>query len=104
MQGEPETFLELACTYENAGLWDEATRALLTYRHGTVLSSGFSTGKVTPGSVLSRLPDEAGIASNSPALVAYGWWINLKKDDRVHTRLTGPQGVISNQTGKPLRV
>ncbi|MEM7428519.1 MAG: M23 family metallopeptidase [Pseudomonadota bacterium] len=91
---------------EDAGqpvsLWDETARQQLKYREGRMLYSGFATGAVEPADVLKRLPDEDAIASNSPALVAYGWWINLQKGDRVVTRLTGPGGRISSHTSEPL--
>lgn len=83
-------------------LWDAAAASQLKYREGRLLSGGFSAKPVKPLDVLKELPDERAIASNSPALVAYGWWINLKKGDRIVTRLTGPAGKIADEIGKPL--
>ncbi len=85
-----------------ASLWDDATRKQLTYRKGRLMSSGFADRPVEPSEILKQLPDERGIASNSPALVAYGWWINLQRGDRILIRLTGPNGKIASQTSKPL--
>ena len=92
-----------ACNLDRSNnLWDEATNTQLRYREGQVLSSGFAPGRVSPASLLQRLPDNRSIASNSPALVAYGWWINLQKGDRVFTRMSGPNGIRAKNTSKPL--
>ncbi|NNF76694.1 MAG: M23 family metallopeptidase [Rhizobiales bacterium] len=92
-----------ACGENNTGsLWSPSVRKQLSYRHGQILASGFSAGRVAPKSVLWRLPDDAEIASNSKALVAYAWLINLQKGDKVLTQLTGPKGIIASETSKPL--
>ena len=91
------------CEASEAGsLWRPEVRRQLNYREGQILASGFAAGRVAPKSVLWRLPDDAAIASNSKALVAYAWLINLQKGDKVLTQLTGPQGIIASETSKPL--
>ncbi len=84
-------------------LWSPGVRDQLSYRRGQVLASGFSAGRVSPKSVVWRLPDDAEIASNSKALVAYAWLINLQQGDKVFTQLTGPKGIIASDTSKPLK-
>ncbi len=84
-------------------LWSPGVRDQLSYRRGRVLASGFAAGRVSPKSVIWRLPDDAEIASNSKALVAYAWLINLEKGDKVLTQLTGPKGIIASETSKPLK-
>ncbi len=92
-----------ACNLDEAkSLWSPGVRDQLGYRRGQLLASGFAPGRVSPKSVIWRLPEEAEIASNSKALVAYAWLINLQKGDRVLTQLTGPKGIIATETSKPL--
>lgn len=88
---------------DSKNMWDPSVRKQLSYRRGQILASGFSAGRVSPKSVTWRLPDDSEIASNSKALVAYAWMINLQKGDRVLTQLTGPKGIIASQTSKPLK-
>ena len=87
---------------ESKSLWRPDVRSQLSYRRGQLLASGFSTGRVSPKSVIWRLPEDNEIASNSEALVAYAWLINVQEGDRVFTQLTGPKGIIASQTSKPL--
>ncbi|MEM8648027.1 MAG: M23 family metallopeptidase [Pseudomonadota bacterium] len=87
---------------KSKSLWRADIRPQLGYRRGQLLASGFSNGRVSPKSVIWRLPEDKEIASNSEALVAYGWLINLEAGDRVFTQLTGPKGIIASQTSKPL--
>ena len=93
---------EACALAETKSLWIPSVRSQLSYRRGEILASGFAAGRVSPKSVIWRLPDDAEIASNSKALVAYAWLINLQKGDRVLTQLTGPKGIIATQTSKPL--
>ncbi len=87
---------------DGKSLWRPNVRDQLSYRRGQILASGFAAGRVSPKSVTWRLPDDSEIASNSRALVAYAWMINLQKGDRVLIQLTGPKGIIASQTSKPL--
>jgi hypothetical protein len=42
-------------------------------------------------------------SSNSNAIVAWGWLIKLRKDDRVRIRLTGPDGrILAEQATEPM--
>ncbi len=92
-----------ACGLEDqkGSLWRPDIRDQLRYHHGQLLASGFSAGRVSPKSVLWRLPDNKEIASNSKAIVAYAWLINVQKGDQVMTKLSGPQGTIAKNTSKP---
>ncbi len=86
---------------DSKSLWSPGIRDQLTYQRGQLLASGFAAGRVSPKSVTWRLPDEKEIASNSKAIVAYAWLINLQKGDRVFTQLTGPKGIVASDTSKP---
>lgn len=76
-------------------LWSEEALAQLQYRRGQVLDIGFASGPLRlndleTGAALGFIP-----LPDSPALVAWGWAINLEKGDEVVTVLTGPEGVLS---------
>lgn len=87
---------------ESKSLWSPGIRSQLRYQRGQLLASGFSAGRVSPKSVLWGLPNDNEIASNSKALVAYAWLINLQKGDQVLTKLSGPQGTLAQSKSKPL--
>ncbi len=83
----------LACGTAQAPLWtDEAAHALV-YRRGSLLRSGFVPGKVTVEDLEAGgtgIADAGSPNLSWPAIVAYGWAINLEKGDEIIVRLDGP--------------
>ncbi|MFW6076931.1 MAG: M23 family metallopeptidase [Hyphomicrobiales bacterium] len=96
--GEPvDPFLGPAGTPEACGadarpLWSPAALPELGYEAGEVLDIGFAEGPVElaraeTGAVQETIPDR-----RSPAIVAWGWAINLQADDEIVVGLSGPDG------------
>jgi murein DD-endopeptidase MepM/ murein hydrolase activator NlpD len=74
-------------------LWSADVRPGIAYRRGDIIRTGFAADSVTmedleEGRLADRDPDR-----NSPAAVAYGWAINLEKDDVVRVAIDGPDGL-----------
>lgn len=96
--GEPvDPFLGLEGTPESCGadarpLWSAAALPELEYKAGEVLDIGFAEGPVDlraleTGAVQGTVPDR-----RSPAIVAWGWAINLRRGDEILVALAGPEG------------
>jgi murein DD-endopeptidase MepM/ murein hydrolase activator NlpD len=89
-EGEPE-----ACGDGAEPLWTAAALGDLEYRPSQVLDMGLADGPVEledveAGTVVDAEPDRA-----SPAIVAWGWAINLRAGDEVAVTLTGPEGELA---------
>ena len=85
-EGSPE-----ACGADAKPLWTAAPE----YRPSQLLDIGFAAGAVEleaveTGSVQDMAPDR-----RSPALVAWGWAINLRAGDKVEVALAGPEGELA---------
>lgn len=82
------------CKAGDDPIWSPKSLATIGYSSSTLLGVGFSddvkSENVEWGSTQEFVP-----ASNSSALVAWGWAINLKKGDQIETRLLGPQGEVA---------
>ena len=81
-----------ACGAGTTPLWPAPVLEAFRYRDGQVLDTGFAQGKVTlhdveTGAVQGFVP-----SPTSPALVAWGWAMNLQKGDEVIAVLSGPGG------------
>jgi hypothetical protein len=81
-----------ACGAGAEPLWTAAALSELEYRAGQLLDIGFAAGQVElevveTGSVEDAVPDR-----RSPAIVAWGWAINLRAGDEVVVELAGPDG------------
>ncbi len=82
------------CNDTVKALWSKDVLAALAYKPGQVLDTGFaarppSFTSLEEGRDQGRLPDR-----DWPALIAWGWAINLEKGDEVVVVLTGPDGVL----------
>jgi hypothetical protein len=81
-----------ACSAAAGPLWTRAALAELAYEPGRVLDVGFAPGPIElqaleTGTVQDATPDR-----RSPAIVAWGWAINLQDGDEVTVVLGGPDG------------
>lgn len=83
------------CNDTSKSLWRKDVLAMLAYKPGEVLDTGFAAEPPTFTSLVKgrdqgRLPDV-----NWPVLIAWGWAINLEKGDKVQVVLTGPGGTLA---------
>lgn len=59
-------------------------------------------GAVSALSLRNAAAPTGGLTTASPAIVVYGWFINLEKGDQVRFSLAGPDGEIARKRFKPL--
>ena len=86
-----------ACGVQKAtSLWRAGIRDVLAYGSAQPLTVGFATGSVRAENLVRALP--AAPDAGAPAMVAYGWVINLRKGDRVRVMLDGPEGRLADNT------
>jgi len=83
------------CNDTSRSLWWKDVLAMLAHKAGQVLDAGFaaeapSFTSLVDGRDQGRLPGR-----DWPALIAWGWAINLKKGDEVQVVLTGPGGALA---------
>jgi hypothetical protein len=81
-----------ACGAGAEPLWTSAALAELDYEPGRILDIGFAPGPIElraleTGAVQDSSPDR-----RSPAIVAWGWAINLEEGDEIIVVLGGPDG------------
>lgn len=78
------------CVAPQVPLWTVEAAAALTYQRGTLLAYGFAPGEVSIESLETGAPGAEQLDAAWPALVAYGWAINLEAGDVIEVRLDGP--------------
>ena len=83
------------CNDTSKALWSTDALLALTYKPGQVLDTGFadtapSFVSLEDGRDQGRVPGR-----DWPALIAWGWAINLEKGDEVVVVLTGPDGELA---------
>jgi hypothetical protein len=84
-------------------LWDEASRAALTYEPSAVINTGFAPGPVTMEAIESGRAEAATPAADPPALVAFVRAIGLKGGDVQRLSLIGPDGrTLRENRAEPL--
>jgi hypothetical protein len=81
-----------ACGTGAEPLWTSAALGELDYEPGRILAVGFAPGPIElqaleTGAVQDSVPDR-----RSPAIVAWGWAINLEDGDEIIAVLGGPDG------------
>lgn len=81
---------------EPASLWQEGIRDRLGYGSAQPLMVGFASGPVKSEALVRSLPPSP--TADAPAIVAYGWVINLRKGDRLRIALDGPAGRLAENT------
>ena len=86
------------CGVGRTALWTDEALAALTYAKGSLLRTGFAPGGVEIGALETGEQKDAAFADDWPALVAYGWAINLSKGDAVTVTLTGPEGISAENS------
>jgi hypothetical protein len=82
-------------------LWNEATRAALSYRRGEVINEGFAGNAVTMAQIESGEARRQPPAASSPALVAYVRAIGLEAGDVLELSIVGPDGKPFAQQRQP---
>ncbi|WP_282610604.1 M23 family metallopeptidase [Pelagibius sp. Alg239-R121] len=87
-----------ACGAGSAPLWSTQTLAKLEYQASQLLHIGFSEGPVKIGDVERGTVQGFMPAMSSRALVAWGWAINLRKNDQIITTLVSPRGELARNT------
>jgi Peptidase family M23 len=75
-------------------LWNEAARAVLQYRRGAVLNTGFAAAPVTMEQIETGQAQYAPPTPASPALVAYVRAIGLEAGDVLELAIKGPDGSL----------
>lgn len=81
-----------ACGAGSDHLWTDDALASLAYAKGSLLRAGFAPKRVEIGEVETGTLADAPLAADWPALVAYGWAINLEQGDLIRVSLGGPEG------------
>ena len=90
-----------AASHTGGSLWDEAVRAKLAYRAGTVLNAGFSDGPVSMAGVEAETTGAA--SAQGAALVAWVRAIGLDAGDVQSLVLRTPDGrILSESRAAPL--
>ncbi|MFT3732672.1 MAG: M23 family metallopeptidase [Hyphomicrobium sp.] len=84
------------------GLWEPSAAAAFPYKNGEMIGSGFAGDD--PNATALELDDQhvAPLTSTSKAFVLYGWFINLKKGDRINFTALGPPGELFDESSAPL--
>lgn len=87
------------CAAPDADIWSEAAKSQTAYMDRTLLQLGFSDRKIDLDDLeTGRLPTLV-LQQTTPALVGFGWAINMKAGDRIILTVNGPQGEITrNET------
>lgn len=79
----------------SGSLWNSQALDQLDYRRGDLIGAGFASGKLE----LSDLEEGRALSGSPgkdwPALVFFGWAINLEQGDRLSIRLNGPGGLTA---------
>jgi hypothetical protein len=74
-------------------LWTTKAFTQLDYRKGDIIGSGFAPGALQIADVEEGRASNQTPAQDWPAMVFYGWAINLSKGDTLTVRLRGPAGI-----------
>jgi hypothetical protein len=74
-------------------LWAAEALAGLGYTHGAIISSGFAPGRVEMSALEEGRNDFGPPKQDWPAIVYYGWAINLEAGDTLAVKVTGPEGL-----------
>jgi len=88
-----------ACTVADISnsLFNEEVAGFFTENTSRLLTSGIA-GDVIKHGDLVKLGAPKSIKEGDDAIVGWGWFINLRKGDKIHFKLEGPDGLISENT------
>jgi Peptidase family M23 len=81
------------CGLNQPVLWLEETRIQFKYANADLIGFGFSPTKVELSDLMTGQVADAAPARDWPALVAFGWAINLKTGDKISVSLEGPESI-----------
>jgi hypothetical protein len=81
-----------ACGAGAEPLWTSAALAELAYEPGRILDVGFAPGPIELQALETGTVQDATPDPRSPAIVAWGWAINLQDGDEITVVLGGPDG------------
>jgi hypothetical protein len=80
-----------ACGAEQS-LWSAKAQAALDYEKGAIIGAGFAPGALKFNDLEEGRVPQAEPATDWPALVFYGWAINLAEGSRLSISVEGPDG------------
>jgi Peptidase family M23 len=83
------------CGSDLPALWSVEAREELKYAKGDLIGFGFSSTKIELTDVMTGSVTKVGPASDWPALIAYGWAINLEAGDSIGISLNGPENIVA---------
>ena len=86
------------CGIGKTVLWTDEALAALAYIKGSLLRTGFVPGGVEIGALETGQQKVEAFADDWPALVAFGWAINLSGGDIVTVTLAGPEGISAENS------
>ena len=78
-----------------ASLWSPEALAKLEYRNGDVIGSGFAASALKLADIEEGRTNAEKPAKDWPAMVFYGWAVNLDKGDTLTVSLNGPGGIAA---------
>jgi hypothetical protein len=87
-----------ACGETVASLWSSAARARLPYTPTGIVCTGWADAAVERTAMLEDCDRAVALSTRSPGLV---WWAEVygvRKDDRLHVELLGPDGAVLGTT------
>jgi hypothetical protein len=84
------------CTGAIVPLWREDVLTSLSYHPAQILGGGFAAGAVELKKLETGQQGNVSPARSSKAVVAWGWAINIQKNDKVVVQLDGPEGEIAH--------
>lgn len=87
---------DTACGEMSGTVWNEAAQKALAYKAGEVIALGFNDGPVDL-KALEEAPPVPALDNNSAAVVGYVWAINLRQDDVLGIRVSGPDGAVMSE-------
>jgi murein DD-endopeptidase len=84
----------LPCSFGNFSLWDDDLILALTQPLLNIFNAGFSSVVPTKEAVLAGLHQEKVLPRQAQKLIVWAHTYQVRKDDRVHIQITGPNGSI----------
>ncbi len=87
-----------ACGTTRNSLWTDDAAVALAYANGQLLRTGFAASKIEIAVLETGALGDSPLGADWPALVGYGWVINLAKGDVVSLYLAGPEGFAAENT------
>ena len=83
-------------------LWTKDVLAAFPYRDGEIIKTGFASQKVSLENLRAGKPYPPPRSKDAPALVLYGWAINLRQGDILKLTIDGPEGPVTSHSSQAL--